>query len=182
MSKSVSSKISIFLSVNKQTIDSYFNNNDPAPIYKRQLNHAFEQYIMTSVQAVKRYSVLTYKVTYKSDLDKEYIDPLMYAIKGHFNEVKLLKQAEFEKFKRRAYALLFMSLAIVMTCQGIVPYLLGAAHSFPSGLTNSLDVLCWVLLWHPLDQLIFSWNPYLKDISIVDRLANAEVLLVKNED
>jgi hypothetical protein len=182
MSKSVSSKISIFLSVNKQTIDSYFNNNDPAPIYKRQLNHAFEQYIMTSVQAVKRYSVLTYKVTYKSDLDKEYIDPLMYAIKGHFNEVKLLKQAEFEKFKRRAYALLFMSLAIVMTCQGIVPYLLGTAHRFPSGLTNSLDVLCWVLLWHPLDQLIFSWNPYLKDISVVDRLANAEILLVKNED
>jgi len=59
---------------------------------------------------------------------------------------------------------------------------LGGEHSIHSGLSNSLDVLCWVILWHPIDQLIFCWNPYLKDISVVDRLANAEVLLVKNED
>lgn len=182
MSKSISSRITIYLSVDQQTLNGYFNGHDPAPIYKRQLSHAFEQYIMSSIQAVKRYSVLSYKVCYKNDLDKEYIDPLMYAIKGHFSERKLRKQAEFEKFKRRTYFLLFMSLGVLMLCQLLATILQSQIHQLSSGIINGLDVFSWVILWRPLDELIFSWNPHLKGISIEDRLANAEVILVKYEE
>ena len=182
MSKSISSRITIYLSVDQQTLNSYFNGHDPAPIYKRQLSHAFEQYIMTSIQAVRRYSVLSYKVCYRNDQNKEYIDPLMYAIKGHFSERKLLKQAEFEKFKRRTYFLLFMSLAVLMLCQGLASILQSTVHQLSSSIINGLDVFSWVILWRPIDKLIFSWNPYLKEISIEDRLASAEVILIKHEE
>jgi hypothetical protein len=182
MSKSISSRISIYLSVDQQTLNSYFNGHDPAPIYKRQLSHAFEQYIMTSIQAVKRYSVISYKVCYRNDQDKEYIDPLMYAIKGHFSERRLRKQAEFEKFKRRTYFLLFVSLGVLMLCQGLATILQNQIHQLSSGIINGLDVFSWVILWRPLDELIFSWNPHLKEISIEDRLANAEVILIKYEE
>jgi hypothetical protein len=182
MSKSISSKITIFLSVDRDTMDGYFNGHDPAPMYKRQLSHAFEQYIMKSIMAIKRYSVLNYKVCYKSDPDQEYIDPLVYALRGHFTEKKLLKQDEFEKFKRRSYFLLIVSLGVVIGCQGLIPYLLSAEHRIHSVLSNSLDVFSWVILWRPIDNLIFCWNPYLKEISILDRLANAEVTLEKNEE
>ena len=182
MSKAISSRITIFLSVDRHSIDSYFNGHDPAPMYKRQLSHAFEQYIMNSIIAIKRYSALNYKVCYNSDPDKEYIEPLVYALRGHFSEKKLLMQAEFEKFKRRSYFLLFVSLGVVMACQGLVPYLLNEEHRIHSVLSNSLDVFSWVILWRPIDKLIFSWNPYLKDISILDRLAKAEVILEKNEE
>ena len=182
MGQSISSKISIFLSVDQKTMDSYFNNHDPAPIYKRQLSHAFQQYIMTSIMAIKRYSILNYRICYNTEKDKEYIDPLVYAIRGHFSEQKLLKQAEFEKFKRRTYALLVVGIGIVMACQGLAPFLLKMEEGIHSGLSNSLDVFSWVILWRPIDQLIFSWNPYLKDISIMDRLANAEVILINNEE
>ena len=47
--------------------------------------------------------------------------------------------------------------------------------------TQELKVPTEIQSW-PIDKLIFSWNPYLKDISIIDRLANAEVLLVKYEE
>lgn len=174
------SKISIFLSVDQKAIDEYFNAHDPAPIYKRQLSHAFEQYIMTSIMAIKRHTSLTYKICYRDDNDKEYIEPLLYAIRGHFSEKKLLKEAEFEKFKRRSYALLFVSLGIVMACQGLVPLLSTIEHRIPSGLSNSLDIFSWVILWRPIDDLLFSWNPYLKTISIMDRLVKAEVILIDN--
>lgn len=175
-----SSRISIFLSVDQQAINDYFNVHDPAPIYKRQLSHAFEHYIMTTILAAKRHSVFIYKICYKKEEDKEYIDPLLYAIRGHFTEKKMHKEAEFEKFKRRTYALLFVSLGVVMACQGLVPLLLHVEHRIHSGLSNSLDVFAWVVLWRPIDKLIFSWNPYLKDISIMDRLAKAEVILIDN--
>src|SRR5579859_2099164 len=128
MSKSVPSKITVFFSLDQRTIDDYFNIHDPAPIYKRQLSHAFEHYIMSSIQAVKRYTVINYKIYCKSENDKDYIDSFLYAIRGHFLEKKRQKQEEFLKFKHRTYSLLFVSLAVVMICQGFVPYILNVEH------------------------------------------------------
>ena len=44
---------------------------------------------------------------------------------------------------------------------------------------NSLDILCWVILWKPIERLIFYWNPYLKDISVMERLEKAEVTITE---
>ena len=55
------------------------------------------------------------------------------------------------------------------------------AIKISSGLNNTLDVFSWVILWRPIDDLLFSWNPYLKDISIMNRLATGrEVTLIDN--
>ena len=180
MSKSLSSNINIFISVDQESLNDYFNTHDPAPIYKRQLSHAFELYIMNSIVAIKRHSVLFYKVCSKSEDDKQYSEPLIYAIRRHFSEKKLVSEAQFEKFKRRSYLLLFFSLAAVMICQELLPLLLGGPHKMNSALSNSLDIFSWVILWRPIDQLIFCWNPHLKEISIMNRLATGEVILVEN--
>jgi hypothetical protein len=182
MSKLLSNRITIFLSVDQETMKGYYNGHDPAPLYKRQLSHAFENYIFTSIQSIKRHSLVIYKICHREEEDIKYVEPLMYSIRRHFQDMKTLKEAEFEKFKRRSYMLLFVSLGVVMACQGLVPLLLNVEHRIHSGLSNSLDVFSWVILWRPIDKLIFSWNPYLKEISILDKLAKAEVLTIDHEE
>jgi len=176
VSKALPGTINIFLTVDPLTIDQHFNPNDPSPIYKRQLSHQFEQYIMASIATAKRYSVINYKITCKNESDRQYADPLIYTIKRHFLAKKALKITEFEKFKRRSYTLLFLSLAVVMICRGVVPLVLDETHHLQGGLTNSLDIFSWVLLWRPIDSLLFEYNPYLKNICILDKLANGEVI------
>jgi hypothetical protein len=183
MSKSLSKKVSIFLSLDPDIFKGYFNPQDPTPIYKRQLSHEFELYIMTCIRSAKRNCDFTYKINYKNEQDKQYAEPLAYAIRRHFSETKAIAVANFEKFKRRTYILLFASITVVMICQGFLPLLfVEEEHTFKSGLTNSLDVLCWVILWKPIERLIFYWNPFLKDISIMDRLEKAEVTITAIED
>jgi len=182
MNKSLVKRISIFLSADQHTITEYFNMHDPAPIYKRQLSHEFEEYITTTIVAAKRYSVFRYKINCRNERDKQYTEPLILAIRRHFSEKKTMKESEFVKFKRRTYILLFISLAVVMICQGTIPMLLNSEHRIHSGLSNSLDVFSWVILWRPIDKLIFHWNPYLKEISIFHRLATAEVLILDETD
>src|SRR5207249_7302114 len=46
LNKSIVQRINIFLSLDQQLYTGYFNPQDPAPVYKRQLSHEFEQYIM----------------------------------------------------------------------------------------------------------------------------------------
>ena len=183
MSQPSTKKINIFLSLEQDILKGYFNLQDPAPLYKRQLSHEFEQYIMTSIRAAKRDSEFNYKISYSKESDKQYAEPLAYAIRRHFFETKTVANLAFEKFKRRTYMLLFISVAVVMICQGFLPLLLmKEVDSLKSGLMNSLDVLCWVILWKPIERLIFYWNPFLKDISIMDRLEKAEVIVTEIEN
>jgi hypothetical protein len=178
MSQPQVKRINIFLSADQHTITECFNMHDPAPIYKRQLSHEFEGYIMRSIAAAKRYSVFGYKINCRSWADRQYTEPLVLAIRRHFSEKKAMKEFEFEKFKRRTYALLFISLAVVMVCQGTIPLLVHPQLGIHSGLINSMDVFSWVILWRPIDKLIFSWNPYLKEIAILNKLSTAEVVVL----
>jgi len=180
IANSLTDNINIFLTVDQSTIAEHFNQNDPAPLYKRQLNHQFQQYIMTSIESAKRYSVFYYKINCKTAMDKQYVDAFVYAIRRHFSNKKLIKIAQFEKFKKRGYMLLFASLAVVMICHGIVPMILSEEVGFSSALRNGLDIFSWVILWQPIDKLVFDWNPHLKEISIMDRLANAEIIVTEN--
>jgi hypothetical protein len=182
MSKPLPKKINVFLSLDPEIIKGYFNPQDPAPMYKRQLSHEFEAYIMTCIRSAKRDCSFTYKISFRSEHDKQYADSLAFAIKRHFSEAKTILNSEFEKFKRRTYILLFVSIAVVMICQGLPSLLFTEENTFHSGLKNSMDVLCWVILWKPIDRLIFYWNPFLKDISIRERLEKAEIILTEVEN
>ncbi len=169
------------MSLDKHVIDSYFNKHDPAPIYKRQLNHQFEQYIMASVASAKRYDAVFYKLKCVNDIDKQYAEPLMYAIRRHFTEKHTEKTREFNRFKKRNWTVLAVGFLVVLIYQGFLPMVLDEEHGLHSGLINSLDVFAWVLLWHPIDELIFHWNPHLKDISLLNKLATAESIIIEHE-
>ena len=93
MSKPISKKINVFLSLDPDIFKGYFNAQDPAPLYKKQLSHEFEEYIMTSIRAAKRDSEFTYKISYSDESDKQYAEPLAYAIRRHFSETKAIANA-----------------------------------------------------------------------------------------
>lgn len=180
VSHSLTDQITIFLTLDQNTIGDHFNPNDPAPIYKRQLSHQFQQYILSSIESARRYSTFFYKITCKTKNDRQYAEAFVYAIRRHFSNKKLIQIERFEKFKRRSYLLLLVSLVIMMICHGLVPLILSDDDGFMAALHNGLDIFSWVILWQPIDKLVFQWNPYLKEISIMHRLVNAEVIISDN--
>lgn len=181
MSAPVVKSINVFLTADKLIANNYFNKHDPSPIYMRQLSHQFEAYIMESVKNAKRYSAIFYKLKCTGEDDKQYAEPLMYAIRRHFTAKKEERKKEFAKFKRRNWTLLAISTVVVILFQGILPMIFTVEHGINVGLINSLDVFAWVLLWHPIDELLFRWNSYLKDICLLNKLATAESILIENE-
>ncbi|MEK7225854.1 MAG: hypothetical protein AAB221_09245 [Bacteroidota bacterium] len=173
----------IYVRLDEQTVHDYFNHHDPAPLYKRQLGHEFEQYIYNSLLTSKRNAVIKYQVICLDYADKRFVAPVTQAIRSHFNLKKFLKVEEFRKFKRRTFKLLAASLVIVLSLQALLPYLIeGMDDRMAGSLHNVVDVFSWVIMWKPIDRLIFYWNPFKKDIHLLDRLANAEVtVLEKNK-
>ena len=178
MSRPVTNKIDLFLSVSRSTLKDYFNPHDPSPIYKKQLRNDFVTYLTEAVSTYTRYTMLRFKVSCNKD-DKELVEPVMHAVRRHYAAKEQLIRTEFRKFKRRSVKLLFMSLAMVMVCHGVLPMVIGEGTGIAGTITNSIDVFSWVILWKPIDRLIFYWNPFLKEISLYNKLVNAEVMVME---
>jgi hypothetical protein len=180
MSKPVSKKIDVFLSVNRSTVNEYFNPHDPAPIYKRQLRRDMIAYLTEAVNTYTRHTVIRYKLSCTKD-DKDLAEPFMQAVRRHYSVKEQVAAREFDKFKRRTFKLLFMSLAMVALCHTIPPLFLSTGE-IGSTIMNSIDCFSWVILWKPIDRLIFDWNPHLKEISLFNKLTNAEVVIMEYAD
>jgi len=182
MSQPASKSTDVYMTLDRLVVNGYFNKHDPAPIYKRQLSHQFEDYIMASVKSAKRYSVIFYKLKCTNDIDKQYAEPLMYAIRRHFSEKLEEREKEFQKFKRRSWMVLAFSICVVVLFHILLPFIIDENSGLHSGLINSIDIFSWVLLWHPIDELIFHWNPHLKDICLLNKLATSEhIIITENE-
>lgn len=180
MNKPTPNNISIFIRLDEQTVYDYFNHHDPAPLYKRQLGHEFEQYIYNSLLTTSRDAEIKYQVICLEYSDKRFIEPVTQAVRNHFNLKKFLKEEEFKKFKSRTVKLLFASLTIVLTFQGMVPYIIETMDSrMGASVHNVVDVFSWVILWKPIDRLIFYWNPFKKDIHLLNKLSSAEVIVLE---
>jgi hypothetical protein len=171
---------SIYIRLDEHTVHTYFNQHDPAPLYKRQLGHEFENYIYDSLLTSTRDAVIRYQVICIDYADKRFVEPVISAIRSHFKLKIYLKQKEFRKFKIRTFKLLVTSLCIVLSFQGFLSYVTNLMDDRMAGaLHNTLDVFSWVILWKPIDRLIFYWNPYKKDMHLLNRLANAEVTVLE---
>jgi hypothetical protein len=173
--------INVYITLDQLLIQGYFNPHDPAPIYKRQLSHHFGLYIKENVALFKRYDVIFYKFKYANEVDKQYAEPMMYAIRRHFNELKEDKIKNFKKYKRRNIMMLVASTLIVMLFHILLPMVLTSEKGIGSAVSNSLDVFSWVILWHPIDELVFNWSPHLEEIHLLKELANAEFIIIENE-
>jgi hypothetical protein len=177
-----SRNINIFLTVSPESILDYYNQNDPAPLRYRQLSPEFQEYLNTSVAYARRYSVIEYKIFSGAGSSMRFLsDPLMSAIRKHYETKAMIKKIEFSKFKRKNYLLLLLSICVVMFCQGILPLIVNMEHRIHSMFSNALDVFSWVILWKPIERLIFYWNPFLKDILLYEKMATADAKLIENE-
>ena len=174
-------RITVYITADSNSIFTYFNTHDPAPVYARQLSHEFQDYLNDCIIRANRYTVINYKIVCASKIDRLFTGPLMEAIRKHYTIRKALKEKEFRKFKKRTYQLLVSGLLVVMICQGLMPYILNQQHRIHTVLSNALDVFSWVMLWRPIDRLIFYWNPFLKDSCLLDKMIKGEANVIENE-
>ncbi|MBS1513033.1 MAG: hypothetical protein JST86_19510 [Bacteroidetes bacterium] len=183
MNKSATRKISIYLRIDENSIRDFFNPHDPARLDRRQLAHDFQDYLDTSIATAGRNTIIDYKVFCTDTGSMRFmVEPLIRTIRRHYQVQKALKENEFRKFKRRNYILLLFSVLVVMFCQGVLPNLFGQDHRIHSMFSNAIDVFSWVVLWKPIERLIFYWNPYLKEILIFEKMRTAKIHIIESEE
>ncbi|HEX8378290.1 MAG TPA: hypothetical protein VF602_10765 [Pedobacter sp.] len=181
MSKTTSKSVNIFLALEKKVIDGYFNPHDTSPIYKRQLSLKFENYISQSIKNCKRHDPIFFKLNSHNKMDEQYADPVMYAIRGHFKEKLVGELKAFKRFKQRNYGTLGVSLVVVSVLNLLLPVVMTKETADQTGTAHFLDVFGFIIFYHPLTELLFNWNPFLKRINLLNKLISAEAIIVSGD-
>jgi hypothetical protein len=181
MKVALSTRISVFLSVDAQSVFKYYNPHDPAPLYNRQLSHEFQEYLHHAVASAKRNSSVRYKLICKKESEQKFTTPVLLSIRRHFEINGTIQEQEFAKFKRRNYALLTICLLLVIILQAALIVLPGLDHRLYPVCSNALSVFSCVILWKSIERLIFYWNPFKKKILLLKKMENAESIVIVNE-
>jgi hypothetical protein len=181
MKKALSTRLSIFLSVDRNSVHKYYNPHDPAPLYNRQLSQEFQEYLSNSIATARRNSSVRFKLICKNESDRKFVEPVLLSIRRHYETKHSLKKLEFYMFKKKNYTLLFFSFLLVLILQGIFPLIFAQDHRVHSGFSNALDVFSWVIMWKPIERLIFYWNPFLKDIMLLKKMETAQSIVIVND-
>lgn len=61
MKRTHAPEVSIYMSLDKGSLQKYFNPNDPGPIHCRQLCTDFHEYLNSSISAAGCHSLINYK-------------------------------------------------------------------------------------------------------------------------
>ena len=177
MNKTQSNGFSIFLTIDAHSIFKYYNPHDLAPLYNRQLSHEFVEYLQNSIAAAKPNSHISFKLICKKEPDERFVNPLLKSIRRHFEKKRSIKEYEFSKFKWTNCVLLASSLVLIFLLQAALPFFVPHQNVF----SNGFAFISWVILWKPIERLVFIQSSFKKDILLLKKMETAESTVILNE-
>jgi hypothetical protein len=156
-----------------------FNTIDPSPFRERDLDPDCEEFIVAWARELPRDAPFTIEILIdrerpSAELQKD----VVAAVHGHFAREAGLQDLRRRRILREGRLALMIGLAALVVCIGAATLGPWARLGTPGEiLRESLIIAGWVVMWHPLEVLLYGVWPAIRERRLLDRLATAEVAL-----
>jgi hypothetical protein len=161
------------IDVRVHRVEQLFDNRDPAPFRERDLEPELSDYLLEAGEDLL--DEPRFQVVFWVD-EPAAKEEIAQAYRAHFEDrIHHLKRRRARVRRTAQLGLLFAAcslialLSVAQLVGSSVPGFLGAA------LREGLIVSGWVLLWRPMEMLVYDWIPVRRDRRIAARLLEAEV-------
>jgi hypothetical protein len=156
-----------------------FNTIDPSPFRERDLDPDCEEFIVAWARELPRDRPL--RIEIRIDRDRPpaaLLADVVAAVHAHFEREAGLQDLRRRRMLREGRLSLSIGLAALMGCIGaatLAPW--DAIGPLGEILRESLVIAGWVVMWHPLEVLLYGVWPVTRERRLLERLATAEVEL-----
>jgi hypothetical protein len=156
-----------------------FNSIDPSPFRERDLDPDCEEFIVSWAREMPPDRPLHVEIR----VDREQPPPelaadVTSAVRSHFEREASLQDLRRRRIVREGRLSLAIGLVVLVLCVGaaaLVPTAeLGTAGEI---FRESLIIAGWVVMWHPLEVLLYNVWPVVRERRLLERLAAADVRL-----
>ncbi|WNY26991.1 hypothetical protein MsAm2_07740 [Methanolapillus ohkumae] len=162
--------------------DQIYNNMDPSPFYERELNNNADQYIFSAVEEVplRKKMLLVIYARIDKELTEKKENVVKDAIHMHFErKAKSLERQMRKKTKTVGYSTIlgFIFLGFCLAASYWLTVNAGD-NSFSQVLGQGLAVIGWVVLWNPVEYLVFDrWEPR-KEIRLCKKISKTDIEII----
>lgn len=154
-------------------IEQMFDNRDPAPFRERDLDPDLASYLLDAGEDLageERIRVVFWidKPCPPAEIEQ--------AVHMHFEEEIARLRRTRKRRRRTGQVALLLGIVLVIALLSLAQFV---ARTLPgtlgSGLREGLVIFSWVVLWRPVETLIYDWIPARHDRRIATKLLDAPI-------
>jgi hypothetical protein len=167
------------IQVRVRELRQLFNSMDPSPFRERDLDPACEEFIVAWAREMPPERELRLEIWLEHEQPPpEVAADVPPAVRGHFARAASLTDLRRRRIVREGRLSLLIGLAALVLCLSAAA-VLPAARLGTAGLIlrESLIIAGWVVMWHPLEVLLYGIWPVVRERRLLGRLAAADVRL-----
>jgi hypothetical protein len=161
-----------------------FNSIDPSPFLERDLDPDCEEFVLAWARELPpdRGLEVAVQVQRERPGDDERRQ-VTNAFQAHFQRSVDLQSLRLRRSAREGRLSLAIGLAALFACIGsaaLLPF--GRLGAFGEVLRESMIIAGWVVMWHPLEVLLYGLWPLARERRLLERLAAADVTVTSAAD
>lgn len=161
------------IDINVQRLEQLFDNRDPAPFRERDLDPDVAEYVLGAAADLAPHPSFT--IVFWLEQAAPSVE-LEHAFRAHF-AAELARQDRRRRRQRRSGAVMLIMGVALLPLLFALAQLVGAsvAGSLGAGLKEGLVISSWVLLWRPVELLVYGWIPHRQERRLVERVLTAPI-------
>lgn len=163
------------IDVQTQRIEQLFDNRDPAPFRERDLDPDLADYLLAGGEALASHDRISVVFWLEQETASHELE---HAFRAHFEDVVARLGRQRRRSRRTGAAMLALGsvlvillLAAAQLVGSVVPGAIGNA------LAEGLVISSWVVLWRPVEILLYGGIPVRQERRVVERLLRATVIV-----
>lgn len=154
-----------------------FNSIDPSPFRERDLDPDCEEFIVSWAREMPPDRALRVEVRIDGDqAPSELVAAVPPAVRRHFAREATLKDLRRRHIAREGRLSLMIGVVVLVLCSSAATLIPVATLGTAGGvLREGLIIAGWVVMWHPLEVLLYGLWPVVRERRLLERLAAADV-------
>jgi hypothetical protein len=158
--------------VRLNTIEQLFDNRDPAPFRERDLDPDLVEYLFAAGEDLASLGTFKVVVWVAQPCSAEEIET---GYRAHFEyELERLERRR-RRGRRTGQIALLIGVTILVVLLSVAELLDDHASRVTRLAREGLVILSWIVMWRPVEALIYDWVPLRRERKVMQRLRAAMV-------
>lgn len=161
------------IDVRINSIDQLYDNRDPAPFRERDLDPGLGEYLYDASEDLRGHGL--FRIVFWLDSSPP-PGELEQALQSHFADWRERLRRKGRLRRRTGYIALLLAVILLVTLLSLAHFLSGIlVGAIGAGVREGLVIAGWVVMWRPVEVLIYDWIPASHELKNVSRLLQAPI-------
>jgi hypothetical protein len=160
------------IDVRLNAIEQLFDNRDPAPFRERDLDPDLVEYLYAAGEDLISHGPLKVVFWVTSPCQPTEVET---AYRAHFEYELLRLERRQRRHWRTGQVALLLGVAMLVLMVSASELLAGVQYRLVKALREGLVILSWVVMWRPVEILLYDWVPVRRERKVMERLHRVQV-------